>query len=290
MTDQETAILICGVDENTDSPQDLESLAAVMRTQGGYASVASAALDPTGSAIREQVDALAATGAKSVVCVPAALFASGAVKKDAPDLINAIGAERGDLELIYGSELGIDPRLLAIVRDRIEAAEEETPSEVAREDSLLMVVGVGSGDEDADSDLGKVGRLLWEGMGFGWAEVCFAQGGFPSIGESFAKAARLGYSRIVVMPYVLFGGDVIASITDQVSNADGADAEILIAGHLGPDPAIASSFADRVAEALRGDNNMNCQMCTYREQVIAGANKPGDHHHDHHHHHHGDAG
>ena len=66
------------------------------------------------------------------------------------------------------------------------------------------------------------------------------------------------------------------------------------------------TFVERVNEALTGDNNMNCQLCKYREQIIGyeddkGAPQVGHHHHvrgigtdghgahDHgHHHHHGD--
>jgi sirohydrochlorin cobaltochelatase len=36
-------------------------------------------------------------------------------------------------------------------------------------ETLLMVVGRGASDPDANSNVAKVMRMLWEGFGFGWA-------------------------------------------------------------------------------------------------------------------------
>ena len=36
-----------------------------------------------------------------------------------------------------------------------------------------MVVGRGTNDPDANANVSKVARMLWEGMGFGWMEVSY---------------------------------------------------------------------------------------------------------------------
>ena len=38
-------------------------------------------------------------------------------------------------------------------------------------DTLLVVVGRGSSDPDANSNVAKVTRMLVEGIGFGWGET-----------------------------------------------------------------------------------------------------------------------
>ncbi len=38
----------------------------------------------------------------------------------------------------------------------------------------LLVVGRGTNDPDANSNIAKIARMLWEGMGFGWAESAFS--------------------------------------------------------------------------------------------------------------------
>lgn len=295
MIDEGTAVVICGAETPTPGQtEDLDALAARVGELAAASHVVAAALDADGAALRAALGS--ASGATSIVCVPAALAATASVKDTLPNRIQAVSFDAPNQQVIYGRELGIDPRFLRVAGDRIEAAERDAGSAMAREDVLLMVIGAGFGDEDADSDLGKVARLLWEGMGFGWAEVGFADNAFPSIADAFAKAARLGYARIVVLPYVLFGGAVVDSIRAQIDAIDAGNIEVLVAGHLGPDRAIADVVLERVEEALRGDNNMNCQMCSYREQVIAGTNHHGHHHHDHDHghdhghdHHHGDS-
>ena len=57
------------------------------------------------------------------------------------------------------------PRLLEVARQRIEAAEAASPQRVPREETLLMVVGRGTSDPDANSNISKVARMLWEGHG-----------------------------------------------------------------------------------------------------------------------------
>ena len=71
---------------------------------------------------------------------------------------------------------------------------------------MLVVVGRGTSDSDANSNVNKVMRMLWEGFGFGWGEVCYSGVTFPLVEPGLRHAARLGYRRIVVFPYFLFTG------------------------------------------------------------------------------------
>jgi sirohydrochlorin cobaltochelatase len=173
---------------------------------------------------------------------------------------------------------------------------------------MLMVVGRGTSDPDANSNITKVARMLWEGMGFGWAEVCYSGVTFPLVGPGLEHAVKLGYRRIIVFPYFLFTGVLVKriySITDEMA-AQHPEIEFLKAQYLNDHPLVLDAFADRVREILGGENNMNCQMCKYREQVIGfeaevglpqaghhhhvqGIGTDGDHGHDHDHDHdHGD--
>ena len=62
--------------------------------------------------------------------------------------------------------------------DRIAAAAADTS--IARAETLLVVVGRGTNDPDANSNISKIARMLWEGMGFGWAEIAAWQERNPS--------------------------------------------------------------------------------------------------------------
>ena len=69
-----------------------------------------------------------------------------------------------------GRDLGIDPAVLAVAEDRARAA----LGDADPDDSAVVLVGRGSSDPDATSDLYKVARLLADGRGLGLVEPAFA--------------------------------------------------------------------------------------------------------------------
>ncbi|MFX3679842.1 MAG: CbiX/SirB N-terminal domain-containing protein [Hyphomicrobiales bacterium] len=92
---------------------------------------------------------------------------------------------------------------------------------------MLVVVGRGASDPDANSNVAKVMRMLWEGMGFGWGETAYSGVTFPLVQPALDHAAKLGYRRIVVFPYFLFTGVLVqaasTSHTDAVAAAASGD-------------------------------------------------------------------
>ena len=140
----------------------------------------------------------------------------------------------------------------------------------ARDETLLLVVGRGASDPDANSNVAKVMRMLWEGMGFGWGEVGYSGVTFPLVTPALDHAAKLGYRRIVVFPYFLFTGVLVKRIYDAADEAQlkYPGIEILNAPYLDDHPLVIDTFLDRIREMLVGQNLMNCAMCKYREQVL----------------------
>jgi sirohydrochlorin cobaltochelatase len=67
-------------------------------------------------------------------------------------------------------------------------------------ETLLVVVGRGSSDPDANSNVSKVTRMLVEGLGFGWGETVYSGVTFPLVEPGLRHAVRLGFRRIVVFP------------------------------------------------------------------------------------------
>ena len=183
-------------------------------------------------------------------------------------------------------DLGHDLKLIRAAGDRIAAALDAAPAGVAREDTLLMVVGRGTSDPDANSAIAKVTRLLWEGLGFGWAETGYSGVTFPLTEPALEHAARLGYRRIVVFPYFLFTGVLVKRIyhyTDVVA-ARHPDIEFVKAPYLNDHPLVLDTFAERVEEILRGDNAMNCLLCKYRDKALGFEDEVGLVQQSHHHH------
>jgi sirohydrochlorin cobaltochelatase len=240
--------------------------------------------------IRNGLDSLIDRGVNHVLAVPGMLFAAGHVKNDIASVLNEYAANRGSngisVTIEFARDLGIDPKMLAAARARIEEAEAAAPAGIGREDTLLMVVGRGTSDPDANGNIAKITRMLGEGMGFGWSEACYSGVTFPLVAPGLEHAIKLGYRRIVVFPYFLFTGiliDRIYSITDQIAAAN-PDIEFIKAPYLGAHDLVVDTFIDRIEGIAKGDNNMNCLTCLYREQVVGFEARVGQPQLSHHHH------
>ena len=236
--------------------------------------------------IRNGLDALREKGIRKVLAVPGMLFAAGHAKNDIPSVLNAYQAQNPGMSISYGRELGIDLKLIRAAGDRVEEALQKVGDRIPREKTLLMVIGRGSSDPDANSNVAKVTRMLWEGLGLGWAETAYSGVTFPLVEPGLEHAARLGYKRIIVFPYFLFTGVLIKRIyhyTDIVA-AKHPEIEFVKASYLNDHPLVLDAFAERVEEIRNGVNNMNCQLCKYREQFLGFENEVGLRQESHHHH------
>ena len=294
-----TAVLICGHgSRDGEAIEEFEAMAAGLRPRFAAQDFASGYLEFARPTIREGLEQLATRGARHILALPAMLFAASHVKNDLPWEINSFRADNPMVEVSFGRDLSIDQKLLSAAADRIAAAAPE-----GRDDALLLVVGRGTNDPDANSNIAKLARMLWEGMGFGWAETAFSGVAHPRVDAALERAARLGFRRIVVFPYFLFTGVLVKRICAQTDEAAAKfpDIDFLKARYLSDHPLVLDAFAERAAELTGegvGEPKMNCQFCKYRTQIVgyetdAGAPQQGHHHHvrgigtdaDHHHHH-----
>jgi sirohydrochlorin cobaltochelatase len=243
--------------------------------------------------LRDGLDALRHQGVEHVLAVPAMLFAAGHAKNDIPSVLNTYAAETG-LRIDYGRELGVDRRMILAAGARIRACLEQDDrrrhdqglATIPVAETLLVVVGRGSSDPDANSNVAKVTRMLVEGFGFGWGETLYSGVTFPLVEPGLRAVVKLGYRRIVVFPYFLFSGVLVSRIrqhSDRVA-ADHPEIAFLHAGYLGDHPDVLGTFQERVEEVLRGDTDMNCSLCKYRAQVLGFEQEVGAPQHSHHHH------
>ena len=254
--------------------------------------------------IRDGLDSLRARGVDRILAVPGMLFAAGHVKNDVPSVLNAYAAEHG-VRIKMGRDLGIDAKLLAASRDRIAAALDRGESDVGLDETCLVVIGRGTSDSDANGNVAKVARMLWEGLGFAHAEIGYSGVAHPRTEVAVERAARLGFRRIVVFPYFLFTGVLVRRIYEaaEAVAARHPEIEFTHAHYLDDHPLVVETFVERIRGIEAGDVSMNCSLCKYRTQIIGfegdlgapqeshhhhveGIGTDGGHHHDHHHHHH----
>ena len=231
--------------------------------------------------LTEAVSGLVEAGHRHVVALPLVLVAAGHGKGDIPGAMMREQVRHPGLTYAYGRPLGPHPALLSMLEQRVDTALDGSP----RAGTTVVLVGRGSSDPDANSEITKVARLLWEGRGFDGVEHAFISLAQPSVPQALERARLLGAHRVVVAPYFLFPGVLPDRIRDQADEyAQGHPAlDVRLAGLLGDCDELADLVIERYAEALRGDIRMNCDTCMYRvalpghEHRVAAAQTPHDH-------------
>lgn len=282
-----TGILLCGHgSRDQQAVAEFADLAKLFRLRFPSLPVEYGYLEFARPILRTGLDALVQAGCRTIFAVPAMLFAAGHTKNDIPSVLNTYQAETPSVRISYGRALEITPQMLRAAADRITEALASSPKKIPLSETLLLVVGRGTSDPDANSAVAKLTRLLWEGMGFGWAETAYSGVTFPLVAPALAHAARLGYARIVVFPYFLFTGVLVERIYAAVDAATAQNPEIdmLKAGYLNTHPSVLDSFVARVNDIVTGTTAMNCQLCKYRAQILGFEADLGRPQRSHHHH------
>ncbi|MCB1368470.1 MAG: sirohydrochlorin chelatase [Rhodobacteraceae bacterium] len=238
--------------------------------------------------IRDGLDRLREQGCDRILAVPGMLFAAMHTKNDIPTVLNTYGAKHG-VDVTYGRELGVDPKMIAAAGARVQEAVDRANAEhgeLPNHEVALVVIGRGASDPDANSNVSKIARMLWEGMGFGWCEVGYSGVTFPLVEPCLDHVTRLGYRRVIVFPYFLFTGiliDRIYGFTDKVA-ARHPGIEFVKAGYLNDHPLVLDTFAERITEQVGEVPPPNCAICKYRVQVLGFEAEIGLPQESHHHH------
>ena len=271
--------------------KEFHELVTLLRRSNPSLSIEGGFIELSRPPISECVERLVKDGAREISAVPLMLLAAGHAKDDIPATLAREKIRHPQVGFHYGRSLGIRPELLELMDGRISAV---VPEE-ERAETAVLVVGRGSSDPDANSDLAKIARLFYEGRPYPLVETAFVSLAPPNVPEALERCERLGARRVVVFSYFLFTGVLEERIREQSEEfAAGRPAvEVRYAGYFGPDARVADLVCERYRESYSGDIRMNCDVCVHRvalpgfeEKVGAPAtphyhpDEPG--HHGHH--------
>ena len=186
-------VLICGHgSRNRLAVDEFAKLADGLRLKLPHLPVEHGYLEFARPILRDGLEKLRQQGVERVLAVPGMLFAAGHAKNDIPSVLNTYSAETG-LQVDYGRELGVDLKMIQAAGARIREAIDQASRDVPLSDTLLVVVGRGSSDPDANSNVAKVTRMLVEGFGFGWGETVYSGVTFPLVEPGLRHVVRLGF-------------------------------------------------------------------------------------------------
>ena len=251
------------------------------RTDAPYRAAAGGFIELSRPPLTEAVASLVAQGHRDLIALPLVLVAAGHGKGDIPAALLREQARYPGMSYSYGRPLGPHPSLLEIIERRIE----KVLSGADRDQTHVLLVGRGSTDPDANAEIAKVARLLWEGRGYAGVEPAFISLAAPGVPAGLEKLRRLGATRVVVAPYFLFSGilpDRIVSETEAFA-AEHPDLTIDVAELIGDCDELADLVIERYAEAVRGDIRMNCDTCIYRTAMPGFEERVGQPQRPHHH-------
>jgi cobalt/nickel transport system ATP-binding protein len=262
MTDHPALLVVGHGSRSAAGVAEYWELADVVRAQAPDMAVGCGFIELAAPDLDTAIDDLVAAGATSVVASPLILLGAGHLKNDGPAALHRGRHRHPRVEFQYARDLGIHPLVLAVAQDRMgEALGDSDPATTA-----VVVVGRGSSDPDANADLHKVARLLWEAGGAALVEPAFVSLAPPDVPAALDRCRRLGATRIAVVPYFLFTGVLVERIREQTSawGRVHPDIDVRHGPHLGADARIATLLLDRYREALGGEARMNCDLCVYR--------------------------
>ncbi len=222
-------------------------------------------------------DALAALGRgeASVTLLPLFLFAAGHVKNDIPLALAVARRNLPGASFRAARALGVHAGMVDLALERAEAVLPLVPEEAQR--TTVVMVGRGASDADANGDFCKLVRMFAEARRFRWVLPCFVGITRPRFEETLELAARSRPERLLVVPYMLFGGRLVTRLEEQVAEfrARYPWIKTVLAAHLGAHERLLQVLDERVEEAVGGQAPLPCDNCQYRVALPGRAENVG---------------
>lgn len=170
------------------------------------------------------------------VVTPLLLASAYHARIDIPAMI-----EEAKVPVLQADTLGEDPRLVAVLRERLGAVGVETDCD----ETGVLVVAVGSSHAAANARTATVVDALAPGTRWAGVRVAHATNPELSVAAGIDELRALGAKRVVLAPWFIAHG----RITDRVA-AVAAEAGVYMAQPLGSHPLLAATVLDRFDDAV----------------------------------------
>jgi sirohydrochlorin cobaltochelatase len=223
----------------------------------------------------------AAAQAHRVIVVPLILNAAGHVKMDIPQALDAARLKFPLVQFLYAPALGAGEHLLRVVQRRLKTALQalDMPDPTT---TGVVLLGRGSSDRNANGEMAKMARWVMEESSHELVDVAFTGIAYPRLEKVVQRQSLLGMTQVVVLPYYLFNGTLVARIQRQVENlrSQYPTVRFALTDYFGFEREIFEVLEQRVDDVQRGAPAalMACDGCKFR--TFAVEHGLGGHHHD----------
>lgn len=231
--------------------------------------------------VDQGIDLCVDKGADHIFVIPIMLLQAGHSKIHIPAAIDKAMKKYPLVKFTYGRPIGVHEETFEILKTRLEEIAENL--DYPDPDTAVLLLGRGGSDPDANSDLYKIARLLWEKTNYKIVEPAFMGVTNPLVNEGIERCLKLGAKKVIILPYFLFTGILIKRLEAMMLSFQNqySTVEFKLAGYFGYHPRLQTILKERVKEALRDEVKMNCDTCQYRLNAMEHVHH---HHHDHNHH------
>jgi sirohydrochlorin cobaltochelatase len=260
---ERTAILVLGHGSRRARANDeFELLVSRFRARRPDLDVGHAYIELASPSLQEGLAQLAAR-AERVIVVPLFLFAAGHVKGDVPRALAAARAAFPSVRFEATRALGVHRAMVDLALLHARAA--LSPAGASAAETVLLGVGRGASDPDANGDFCKLIRLVGEGGGFAAAEPSFIAITRPRFPEAAERAALSRPRRVLVLPYFLFEGVLVEQLAGEAADfaARHPEIDVRLANHLGVEERLLGLLDDRLGELLEGGGGLPCDPCPH---------------------------
>jgi sirohydrochlorin cobaltochelatase len=270
-------IMVCGHgSRDKDAEREFGRVAAGLKKRFPDMPVEYGFLEFSAPNIHMGLNSLLEQGVKDIYAVPGMLFAATHAKNDIPSVLTTYAEKNDGVAVHYGKELGLHPAMIEAFQARIYESlglDPENPPENLY-DTMLVVVGRGTSDTEANAEAAKLTRIVNENMGFGWADTVYSGVTYPSVGVGLERLTKLDFKRIVVAPYFLFTGRLIKRIFGYVDKvaAENPEFEFIKTPYLNDHEKVIDAFEVRVREILDDNAHSGTEslMDSFQRRLAAG--------------------
>lgn len=281
---KKTGIMICGHGSRSKiAGEEFGLLAKGLKSRYPNIPVEYGFLEYSAPNIHMGLDSMIEQGIEEIFAVPGMLFAATHVKNDIPSVLTTYMQKHDGLKIHYGRELGLHPLMIAAFESRILETMGMTEAPIPGDlyDTMLVVVGRGTSDTNANAEASKLTRIVAEDLGFGWSETVYSGVTFPSVGRGLEMALKLGYKKIVVAPYFLFSGRLIERIHNYVDKVavENPDVNFMTAHYLSDQAHVIDTFMARIEECATGKIVENHDLMKSFHERLAKGEIDIHHHH-----------
>ena len=185
-----------------------------------------------------------------VVVLPMFLGAAGHYKNDVASALHWARARFPGVDFRNAAPLGLHANMVRLLVLRVREAERADEARLPSQETSLLIVGRGSSDPGANSEIARLAYLVGDGMPYLSAEYAFQAVAHPTLEEGLRRCRQLGARQVVVAPFLLFSGrvnDDICAVTDRAAAELGL--RLLHVPYLGTHPLLLDVAAQRLQEA-----------------------------------------